>query len=317
MTATADLEPLIIAHRGASGYRPEHTLEAYTLAVEMGADYIEPDLVSTSDGVLVARHENEIGGTTDVADRFPDRQTTRVIDGDTITGWFTEDLTFDELRTLRARERLDIRSHDFDGRYLIPSFTEVLALADSLGRARGRAVGVYPETKHPSYFRSIGLPLEEPLLAALRAAGLDRRDAPVLIQSFEVGNLKALATKTPVRLIQLAASGAPADHQPGGAVPTYAEMLSPGGLREVAKYAHGIGVEKGLVLPPGGGETTLVGDAHAAGLKVHVWTLRTEPGFIGERFGGDFEAELRAFLAAGVDGIFADFPDVVVRVVGR
>ena len=317
MTATADLEPLIIAHRGASGYRPEHTLESYTLAVEMGADYIEPDLVSTRDGVLVARHENEIGGTTDVAERFPDRRATRIIDGDTITGWFTEDFTFEELRTLRARERLDIRSHAHDGEFLIPSFVEVLALADSLGRARGRAVGVYPETKHPGYFRSIGLPLEEPLLAALGAAGLDSREAPVLIQSFEVGNLRELATRTSVRLIQLAASGAPADHQPGGAVPTYAEMLSPAGLRQVAEYAYGIGVEKGLVLPPGGGETSLVRDAHTASLKVHVWTLRAEPEFIGERFAGDFEAELRGFLAAGVDGIFSDFPDVVVRVVGR
>jgi len=163
--------PLVIAHRGASGHRPEHTVAAYTLAVEMGADFIEPDLVSTKDGVLVARHENDIGGTTDVAEKFPDRKARKVIDGDTLTGWFTEDFTLAELRTLRAKERLPFRSHAYDGRYAIPTFDEVLALADSLGRARGRVVGVYPETKHPTYHRAIGLPLEEKLLAALQARG--------------------------------------------------------------------------------------------------------------------------------------------------
>jgi glycerophosphoryl diester phosphodiesterase len=314
--STPDPHPLVIAHRGASGHLPEHTLEGYTLAVEMGADYIEPDLVSTRDGVLVARHENEIGETTDVADRFPERQTTRVIDGQRVTGWFTEDFTLEELRTLRARERLPFRSQEWNGRFLVPTFTEVLSLADSLGRARGRPVGVYPETKHPSYFRGIGLPLEEPLLQALREAGWERVDAPVLIQSFEVGNLRELAARTPVRLIQLvAADGAPADRTAvGGDVPTYEEMITPAGLREVATYAWGIGPDKRLVLPARGGETSLVRDAHAAGLQVHVWTLRSEPRFQGPRFGGDPFAEVRAFLAAGVDGVFADFPDVVVRV---
>lgn len=317
---TPDPHPLVIAHRGASGHRPEHTLEAYTLAVEMGADYIEPDLVSTRDGVLVARHENEIGETTDVAERFPERRATRVIDGEPVTGWFTEDFTLDEIRTLRARERLPFRSQEWNGRFRVPTFAEVLALADSLGRARGRPVGVYPETKHPTYFRGIGLPLEEPLLEALREAGWERADAPVLIQSFEVGNLRELATRTPVRLIQLVADGgAPADRATGGdsadgSVPTYAEMITPEGLRAVATYAWGIGPDKRLVLPPRGGERSLVRDAHAAGLQVHVWTLRSEPRFQGPRFGGDPFAEVRAFLAAGVDGVFADFPDVVVRV---
>jgi glycerophosphoryl diester phosphodiesterase len=303
---------LVIAHRGASGHRPEHTLESYALAVAMGADYIEPDLVPTKDGVLVARHENEIGGTTDVAATFPDRRTTKVIDGDTVSGWFTEDFTLAELRTLRARERLpELRSTAYDGQFLVPTFDEVLALADSLGRARGRVVGVYPETKHPSYFRAIGLPLEEPLLVALDRVGWNRADAPVFIQSFEVGNLRVLARQTRVRLIQLMADGAPPDRALDASIPTYDELRTPDGMRALAAYTHGIGPEKGLVLPGDGGETTLVHDAHAANLKVHVWTIRAEPRFVGARFGGDVQAEVRAFKAAGVDGVFTDQPDVV------
>ncbi len=306
---------LVIAHRGASGYRPEHTLEAYTLAVSMGANYIEPDLVSTKDGVLVARHENEIGGTTDVAQRFPERQTTKVIDGDSVTGWFTEDFTLAELRTLRARERLPFRDTSFDGQFLVPTFDEVLRLANRLSREVGRVIGVYPETKHPTYFRSIGLPLEEPLLEALNRAGWNRGDAPVFIQSFEVGNLRKLRTMTNVRLIQLIANGSPADRSEGGDVPTYAQMITPDGLRDVAAYAYGIGPEKSLVLPAERGATTLVRDAHLQGLKVHVWTLRREPRFVGTRFAGDMAAEARAFAAAGVDGVFSDNPDIVLRAV--
>lgn len=313
-TVADDPMPLVIAHRGASGYRPEHTLEAYTLAVEMGADYIEPDLVSTSDGVLVARHENEIGGTTDVAQRYPERETTKLIDGDTVRGWFTEDFTLAELRTLRARERLAFRDQSYNGQFGIPTFDEVLALADSLGRARGRVVGVYPETKHPSYFRSIGLPLEPALLESLRRAGWDRADAPVFIQSFEVGNLRSLSTSTDVRLIQLIAGGSPADRSADNGVPTYAEMLTEEGLRQVASYAYGIGPEKRLVLPWQSGATSLVRDAHAAGLKVHVWNLRREAQFMDTVFGGDLGQEVRAFMAAGVDGYFTDNPDVVALV---
>jgi len=218
---------------------------------------------------------------------------------------------------LRARERLSFRDQSYNGQFAIPTFDEVLALADSLGRAKGRVVGVYPETKHPSYFRSIGLGLEEPLLASLTRAGWNRADAPVFIQSFEVGNLRALTSQTSVRLIQLIADGSPADHALNADVPTYAEMLTPNGLRDVAKYAYGIGPEKQLVLPAEGGETTLVRDAHAAGLKVHIWTLRRESQFIGARFAGDVEAEARAFVAAGVDGVFADHPDLVARAIRK
>ncbi len=316
----ADPRPLVIAHRGASGHRPEHTLEAYALAVEQGADYIEPDLVSTRDGVLVARHENEIGGTTDVADRFPERRTTKTIDGEPVTGWFTEDFTLAELRTLRARERLPFRDTSYDGRFLVPTFDEVLALADSLGRARGRVVGVYPETKHPTYFRELGLPLEEPLLAALDRIGWNRADAPVFIQSFETGNLARLRERTPVRLIQLAAAdGAPYDLARAGDPRRYADLLTPDGLAQVAAYAAGIGVQTPLVQggAVGAPATALVADAHAAGLLVHVWTLRSEPRFLGARYAGDPAAEVRELAALGVDGFFADFPDVAVRALGR
>lgn len=295
--------PIVIAHRGASGHRPEHTLAAYTLAVQMGADYIEPDLVSTKDGMLVARHENEIGGTTDVAERFPDRRRRKTIDGDTITGWFTEDFTLSELRTLRAKERLPFRSHAYDGQYPVPTFDEVLALADSLGRARGRVVGVYPETKHPTYFRSIGLPLEPALLRALSARGFDRPDAPVFIQSFEDGNLRALRPQTRVPLIYLIGAG----------------TLSPDKLRDIATFANGIGVHQRMLVGADSSATPtlLVRDAHAAGLQVHVWTLRSEPVFLAKRYGGDPLAEVREMQRLGVDGIFGDFPDVVVQGLGR
>mgnify|MGYP002629102768 CR=1 FL=1 len=292
--------PLVIAHRGASGHRPEHTLEAYALAVQMGADFIEPDLVRTKDGVLVVRHENEIGATTDVAAKFATRQTRKVIDGDTISGWFTEDFTLPELRTLRAKERLPFRSHASDGQFLVPTFDEVLALADSLGRARGRVVGVYPETKHPAYFRGIGLPLEEPLLNALRARGLDRADAPVFIQSFEDGNLRVLATQTRVHLIQLVST---------------APQVTPTALRDIATYAYGIGANTRLIIGEDSSAvpTSLIADAHAVGLRVHAWTLRPEPQFLAKRYRGDPLAEVRELVRLGIDGLFGDYPDQVVQ----
>lgn len=296
--------PLVIAHRGASCYRPEHTLEAYALAIEMGADYIEPDLVGTKDGFLVARHENEIGGTTDVATRFPDRRTTKTIDGQFVTGWFTEDFTLAEIRTLRARERLPARSHAYDGQFGIPTFEEVLALADTAGRRRGRVVGVYPETKHPAYFRKIGLALEPKLLQSLRTRGLDRRDAPVFIQSFEDANLRALRRETRVRLVQLV---------------TNEKQVTPDGLASIARYADGVGPHTRLVIPtsPEATATTLVRDAHAAGLVVHVWTLRPEPGSLPPRYNGDPLAEVRELAALGVDGMFGDCPDLLMKGLGR
>ena len=298
--------PIVIAHRGASGHRPEHTLEAYRLAVQMGADFIEPDLVSTKDGVLIARHENEIGATTDVADRFPGRKQTKAIDGLTITGWFSEDFTLAEIKTLRARERLPFRSHAYDGQFEIPTFDEVIALAQKLGAARGRPVGVYPETKHPTYFRSIALPLEEPLLASLEKTGWNTREAPVFIQSFEQTNLRQLRKKTKVRLVQLASTAA---------------LLTDAGLKDIASYADGLGAEKRLVIPVNadgslGKPTDVINRAHALGLVVHVWTLRAEKEFLPAAYKGDAAAEFEQFRQLGVDGVFTDFPDVGARVYG-
>lgn len=312
--------PILIAHRGASGDRPEHTLEAYALAIDQGADFIEPDLVLTRDGVLVARHENEISGTTDVASRpeFASRKTAKTIDRERVEGWFTEDFTLDELKTLRARERIpQLRPANaaYDGRFAIPTFEEILALVKERARAAGKRIGIYPETKHPSYFASIGLPHERPLLTALRRHGYGKASDPVFIQSFEVGNLVALNRKTRLRLIQLvAARGGPPDH-PGQ---SYAAMLTPTGLRGIARYADGIGAEKALVVPVGGGRAgtpaALVSDAHRAGLKVHVWTFRAENYFLpvelrkegGPAALGDLAGEIKAYVAAGVDGIFSD-----------
>jgi len=292
--------PLIIAHRGASGYRPEHTLEGYRLAIRMGADFIEPDLVSTKDGVLIARHENEIGGTTDVADRFPDRRRTKQIDGRSIAGWFTEDFTLAEIRTLRARERLPFRSHAYDGQFQIPTFDEVIALAQAEAKRGGSRVGVYPETKHPTYFRAAGLPLEEKLLESLEAHGWNTRDAPVFIQSFETGNLRELRRKTGVRLIQLAGD---------------AKMLDDAGLRDIATYATGIGPEKQLLIPVNpdgtlGAPSDIVARAHALGLRVHVWTIRKEREFLPGAYDGHVEMEFDQFRRLGVDGVFTDFPDL-------
>jgi glycerophosphoryl diester phosphodiesterase len=316
--------PVVIGHRGACGYRPEHTLASYRLAIALGADYVEPDLVATRDGVLVARHENEISGTTDVAahPEFADRHATRTIDGTAVAGWFTEDFTLAELRTLRAVERLPhLRPGNtrFDRRYRVPTFEEVLRLVENESRRLGVSIGVYPETKHPSYFASIGLPLEEPLVADLRRHRLDRADAPVFVQSFETGNLRALATELQVPLVQLVdPSGAPADLQALGDPRSSRDLVTPGGLVEVATYARAVGVRKDLVLDDG---STLVQDAHAAGLAVHAWTVRQENAFLAAPFRrgsrasgrGDALGETRALLEAGVDGLFTDHPDTALE----
>jgi len=322
--------PILIAHRGASGARPEHTLAAYELAARWGADYLEPDLVATADGHLVARHENEISGTTDIAERpeFADRHTTKVFHGYRVTGWFTEDLTLEELRTLRCRERLPaLRPGNtaYDGQFPVPTLEEILDLRARLSAELGRELGVYPETKHPSYFRSIGLPLEEPLVAALETAGLNRPDAPVFVQSFELGNLRALRRELglTVPLIFLAEQeGAPVDLLLAGDRRTFADLLTPEGLAGLAEVVDGIGPDKDLVVgrrPDGalGEPTALVADAHAAGLVVHPWTFRRENEFLpadlrGPDGTGDVVAEIRAHLAAGVDGFFTDHTDLGV-----
>jgi glycerophosphoryl diester phosphodiesterase len=324
--------PLVIAHRGASGHRPEHTLAAYRLAIRMGADYVEPDLVSTRDGVLVARHENEIGGTTDVADHpeFAARRATKVIDGVPVTGWFTEDFTLRELRTLRAKERLpQVRPGNtaYDGRFRVPTLDDVIALVAAESRRAGRRIGLAPETKHPTYFDSIGLSLEEPLVRTLRRHGLDRRNAAVVVQSFETTNLRQLDRLTRVPLAQLVdAAGAPYDLEAAGATTTYADLVTPAGLARIAAYADWVAPNKALILPRDaagatGAPSALVRDAHAAGLRVVTWTLRAENQFMATnvRIGsdpnahGDLAAEARAFLDAGVDALFADHPGIVVQ----
>ncbi len=303
--------PLVIAHRGASGERPEHTIEAYRLAIEQKADFIEPDLVMTKDGHLIARHENELSDSTDVADRpeFADRKATKTIDGRRVTGWFSEDLTLAEVRTLRARERMpQLRpaSKAFDGRFGIPTFAEVAALA------RERGVGVYPEMKHPTYFREIGLDMVSAMATALQKAGLDRADAKVFVQCFEVGPLIELSSRTKAPLVQLLSpAGKPWDFTATGSPRTYADLTTPEGLAFVRKYAQGIGPNKAMVVPRGaagglGTPTSLVKDAHAAGLVVHAWTFRDEPTFL--PLGVSPDEELAAFWQAGVDGVFTDFP---------
>jgi glycerophosphoryl diester phosphodiesterase len=323
---------LVIGHRGASGYRPENTLAAYELAVRQGADHIEPDLVITSDGLLVARHEPEISTTTDVADHpeFADRRTTKNIDGTSSTGWFTEDFTLAELKTLRAKERLPQlrpRNTAYDGQYEIPTFQEVLDLRERLSEELGREIGVYPETKHPTYFRGIDRPLEEPLVQALRRNGLDRPRAPVFVQSFEVGNLRALRNELSVPLVQLfAARGAqPHDFVVIGDRRTYGQLATPAGLEFVAGYADGAGPSKDYIVPrdaEGGSSapTSYVDDAHAAGLVVHPYAFRAENGFLPRELRssddpaayGDFASEVRRFLELGVDGLFTDNPDKAV-----
>lgn len=328
----APTRPLIIAHRGLSGQYPEHTLLAYRAAIAAGADFIEPDLVLTRDGALIARHENEISGTTDVAQHpeFAGRKATKTIDGQPVTGWFTEDFTLAEIRTLRASERLPqlrLANRAYDGQEQVPSFEQILSLLDEVNKGRARPVGVYPETKHPSYFAAIGLPHEARLLAALARHGYRGRSTPVFIQSFEVGNLEALRRKTQLPLVQLVAGeGGPADR------PNlrYADMLRPQGLARIARYAQGIGAEKGLVMPRDVGgalaaPTPLVRDAHSAGLKVHVWTFRRENQFLPPalRIGadqaavGDLASEIRGFIAAGIDGLFTDnTPEAVAALRG-
>ena len=327
--------PAVVAHRGASGHRPEHTLESYRTAIRMGADDIELDVVSTRDGVLVARHENEISGTTDVADHpeFADRHTTKVVDGVAHTGWFTEDFTLDELKTLTARERLPrMRRANtaYDGVEQVPTLAEVLAMVGVESARRGSTVGVMVELKHTAYFDAIGLPLDVPLLQDLADAGLDHPRSRVSVMSFETTILRRLAPECRLPIVQLVGrrKERPADLVAAGDRRTYADLIIPDGLGWVDTYADGLGVMKGLVLPRDaqgrtGRPSTLVRDAHRHWLTVHVWTLRAENAFLPAdmrvpgrgRDHGDLAAEARAHLEAGVDGLITDHPDLVLPVV--
>jgi len=323
---------LIIGHRGAAGYRPEHTLASYELGARMGADYVEPDLVSTKDHVLVARHEPNITDTTNVADHpeFAGRKTTKTIDGVTQTGWFTDDFTLAELKTLRAKERLpDVRQRNtiYNGRYEVPTFQEVIDLVKRLSQELHRDIGIYPETKHPTYFRSEGLVLEEPLVATLNRNGLNRPNAKVFVQSFEISNLKALNKVLRVPEVQLldAPNLKPGDVLAAGGTTTYADLATAQGLKDVAKYADGVGPSKDYIIPRDASghslaPTSFVANAHAAGLVVHPYTFRNENQFLPAEdrssadpnaYGNAF-AEDQRFFAAGVDGIFTDNADTGV-----
>jgi len=341
--STADAAPpakpladkvLVLGHRGASALRPEHTLASYGQAIEDGADFVEPDLVMTKDSVLVARHENEISGTTDVAKHpeFAARKTTKTIDGQPVTGWFTEDFTLAEFKTLRARERLpELRPGNakFDGQFAVPTFDEIIDFVAAESKKRGHVIGIYPEIKHSTWFKGIGLPMEDAVLATIRKHAYTAKTAPLFIQSFEVGNLKYLRVKLGdlpnIKLIQLLgeAKEQPYDVVAGKQSLSYTQMMQPQGLAEIAKYADAIGPNKLSVIPRTadgklGAPTTLVADAHAAKLLVHPYTFRPEnyflpselraPGTPATRNDAGAITEIRAYLDAGIDGFFSDDP---------
>ncbi|WP_433825422.1 glycerophosphodiester phosphodiesterase [Actinoplanes sp. CA-015351] len=326
--SSSSTKKLVVGHRGASGYRPEHTLASYELAARLGADYMEPDLVITKDGVLVCRHEPEIGGTTDVASKpeFAARKKTVLLDGISVTGWFTEDFTLAELKTLRATERIPaIRQRNtlYDGRFQVPTFQEVLDLRKRLSKELDREIGVFPETKHPTYFQRLGLPLEGPLVRTLRRNGLDRRGAKVFVQSFEAANLRELADKHRVEVPLVFLTGAAGG--PFNDPRSYADYLTPAGLKELSQFVDGLGPEKGQIIPRNadatlGTPTALVKNAHQAGLKVIPYTFRAENSFLPAelRVGTDPAAYGKAideqvtFLRTGIDGLFTDNPDVGV-----
>lgn len=354
-TSGGAAKPLIVGHRGASGYLPEHTLEAYRLAIAQGADFIEPDLVATKDGVLIARHEPMLGGTTDVASRpeFASRKTTRRVDGVETSDWFAGDFTLAEIKTLRARQAFADRDQSHNGQYQIPTFQDVVDLAKAESARLGRTIGVYPETKHPIFHAAIGLPLEDRLLDALKAAGWTEKNSPVIIQSFETANLKYLRGKTQVRLFQLvdaddvdkdggivlaAPFDKPYDFVVTGDKRTFKDLVTAEGLKEIATYADGVAPWKPYLLPGkqvigADGKpqdlnkdgviderdrvllppTDVVRNAKAAGLQVHTWTFRSEPKRLASDFKGDAAAEYKAFFALGIDGLFSDFPDVAVK----
>lgn len=326
--------PIVIAHRGASGYMPDHTLEGYTKAVELGADFIEPDLVSTKDGVLIARHEPNLKDTTDIATRpeFAQYKRTMSVDGHDEEGWFASDLTLAQIKTLRAKQPRADRSTQYNGQFQIPTFEEILKLRADLSKKYGREIGVYPETKHPAWHHALGLGFEDKLVNILKKYGLNRANAPVYIQSFELTNLKALKKMTQVPLIYLLdaddvnkdgsiATIRPYDFVKSGDTRTYADMLKPENLKEVAKTANGIGPWKVYIasyrtdadgkkyrLPA----NDLVKRAHALGLKVHPYTFRNEAKHLTEDDKGDPYNEYATYFATGIDGLFSDYTDTAV-----
>ncbi|GLV73581.1 glycerophosphodiester phosphodiesterase [Streptomyces hygroscopicus] len=324
--------PTVIGHRGASGYRPEHTLGSYQLALDMGADIIEQDLVPTKDGHLVCRHENDITATTDVASHpeFADRKTTKTVDGTKLTGWFTEDFTLAELKTLRAKERIPgTRQHNtlYDGRWEVPTFEEVLQWADREGRRRGRRVWLYVETKHPTYFRKLGLGLEEPLAKLLRRYGRHTKDAALFLQSFEPGSIQRLRrlVGTPAVVLLSTLDSRPWDFVEAGDPRTVRDLVTPEGLAWIAGYAEGIGPDLSVIIPRTsdgklGTPTGVVKDAHAAGLVLHPYTVRNENSFLPADYRrgtdpnayGDAFGVFKAYFATGIDGIFSDNPDTAL-----
>ena len=320
LAAPTSTKPLVLGHRGASGYMPEHTRASYELAIKMGADFIEPDLVPTRDGHLVARHENDITETTDVAIKFPERVAIKMIDGKRIKGWFTEDFTLAEIKTLRAKERLNFRNHANDGTQEILTLQEVIDIAKKGTQETGRTIGIYPETKHPTYFRSIGLPLEETLVKILKENGYDDPNAPCFIQSFEYQNLQDIRKmiKTPIVFLYEDRHLRPYDFVVKGDPRTYGDLTKPEELAKIAKFANGIGPFKRLIVPENkdktlGKPTTLVADAHKAGLVVHPYTFRNEPVFLNADYKNDPVQEYLQFYKLGVDGLFSDFADVAVK----
>ncbi|CUQ67331.1 Glycerophosphoryl diester phosphodiesterase [Candidatus Nitrospira inopinata] len=322
--------PIVIAHRGASGYVPEHTLAAYAISILQGADFVEPDLVMTKDGHLIARHDNVLDLTTDVSRRpeFAGRKATKTVDGARVTGWFSEDFTLGEIKTLRAIERIPgtrPANTRFDGQFEIPTLQEIIDLVQAYEKLLNRRIGIYIETKHPTYFERLGLPFEEPLVKILRKNGYEGRNQRVFIQSFEINNLRKLSRMTRIPLVQLLwIEGKPYDVEAGGGTLTYEQMATPAGLAQIAAYAQGVGPEKRFIIPlDSSGNldpsrvTRFVQDAHAVGLVVHPYTFRSENAFLPMNLRssgdptalGDGAGEMLLFLRTGIDGLFTDHTD--------
>jgi glycerophosphoryl diester phosphodiesterase len=310
----------IIGHRGASGYRPDHTLESYQLAIDQGADFVEADLVATKDGVLICRHDCDLGPSTDVALRFPERKRKVEIDGQTVEGWFAHDFTLAEIKTLRARQPLPFRDQSFDGKFEVPTFEQQLELVKLANFKRKAPIGIIPEIKHSTYHSKLGLGIENPLLALLSKFGYTARESLCVIQSFEVANLRALARQTDVRLLQLIGDrdAIPSDILAEGGKTTYGDLTTAEGLAQIGQYAWGVGPSKTAVLPVGAdGRLKTVqpwlADARQAGLKVVVYTYRNEPQYLAKDYGGDPLKEYERWFDIGVDAVFTDFPDTARR----